>query len=97
MNSMTYVIYSHEVDYCILVDCGEYETLRPVLNQLGKPVKAVLLTHGHLDHIKGLEGLLQEEPNVVIYSNEYGHVEMGDSKKNHSHYIGCPDGTGDRY
>ena len=28
MNSMTYIVYSSEVNYCILIDCGEFETLQ---------------------------------------------------------------------
>lgn len=47
LNSVTYVLYSEDVDYCILIDCGEYETLKPVLDRINKKVKAVLLTHGH--------------------------------------------------
>ena len=45
MNSVTYVIYEEDVDYCVLIDCGEWETLKPILSNLGKKVRAVLLTH----------------------------------------------------
>ena len=58
MNSVTYVLYREDVDYCVLIDCGEWETLKPVIERIGKSVKAVLLTHGHSDHIYGLVGLL---------------------------------------
>ena len=47
LNSVTCVLYSEDVDYCILIDCGEYETLKPVLDRINKKVKAVLLTNGH--------------------------------------------------
>ena len=90
MNSLTYVVYASEVDYCILIDCGEYATLQLALDLIGKPVKAVFLTHGHLDHIGGLYDLLQRYPNVKIYSNDYGHLELGNSRKNHSFYISRP-------
>lgn len=90
MNSMTYVVYAPEVDSCILIDCGEFETLQPVLERIRKSVEAVFLTHGHLDHIGGLNDLLQRYPNAKIYTNEYGHIELGNSRKNHSFYINRP-------
>ena len=44
MNSVTYILYREDVDYCVLIDCGEWETLKPVIERIGKSVKAVLLT-----------------------------------------------------
>lgn len=47
VNSVTYVLYREDVDYCVLIDCGEWGTRKPVIERIGKKVKAVLLTHGH--------------------------------------------------
>lgn len=44
MNSVIYILYREDVDYCVLIDCGEWETLQPVLERISKSVKAVLLT-----------------------------------------------------
>lgn len=90
MNSVTYVLYSEEVDYCILIDCGEYETLKPVLNSIGKQVYTVLLTHGHSDHIYGLNKLLKDNPDIIIGTNSDGHVEIQDARKNLSFYHNSP-------
>ena len=90
MNSVTYVLYSEEVDYCVLIDCGEYETLKPVLDKIGKAVKAVLLTHGHSDHIMGLSELLVDYPEVEVFSNESGHEQLSDSHLNMSYYQEIP-------
>lgn len=90
MNSVTYILYSEDVDYCVLIDCGEWETLRPVLNRIDKRVDSVLLTHGHSDHIYGLLGLLDFQPDVKIYTNEEGHKEIKDSRLNLSFYHGNP-------
>src|SRR4030065_615336 len=46
-------------EYRFLVDCGEGTQRQLLKSGLGfKRVNTVLLTHGHLDHILGLGGLL---------------------------------------
>lgn len=90
MNSVTYVLYSDDVDCCILIDCGEYETLKPVLDKIDKRVQTVLLTHGHSDHIYGLLGLLHDNPEVLIGTTVEGHEELQDSRKNLSLYHDNP-------
>jgi len=90
MNSVTYVLYAEDVDYCILIDCGQWDTLKPVLDSIGKRVKTVLLTHGHSDHISGLIGLLTEEPSLVVGTNVAGHEELANPRKNLSFYHGTP-------
>lgn len=90
MSSVTYILYSENVDYCILVDCGEWEPLKQALESIGKIVHAVLLTHGHIDHIYGLNRLLNSYSSVTIATNDFGHKELRDSKKNLSYYQGIP-------
>ena len=90
MNSVTYVLYREDVDYCVLIDCGEWETLKPVLERIGKSVKTVLLTHGHSDHIYGLVDLLQMYPEAEVFTTEYGHLELQSDRKNLSFYHGYP-------
>lgn len=88
MNSITYILYSDDAECCILIDCGEYQTLESVLSSIGKRVAAVLLTHGHSDHIYGLRELIKVYPNVEIATLECGHEEIKDSRKNLSYYHG---------
>jgi ribonuclease Z len=54
--SASMVLYKH---YRFLVDCGEGTQRQLLKSGLGfKRLKRILLTHGHLDHILGLAGLV---------------------------------------
>ena len=61
---------------CVLIDTGMLGELRPIKNQLGKlgldwgSIKAILLTHGHLDHAGNLAQLVRLTGATV-----YGHPE----------------------
>ena len=86
MNSVTYVLYKDDVDYCVLIDCGYSKGLIASLEKLGKRVKAVFLTHAHYDHIYGLNELLVRFPGVKIYTNAEGEKALYDTKLNFSKY-----------
>ena len=86
MNSVTYVLYTDDVDYCVLIDCGFSEGLIASLEKLGKQVKAVFLTHAHYDHIYGLNMLLDHFPDALVYTSEEGRDALTDIKKNFSKY-----------
>ena len=86
MNSLTYVLYREDVDYCVLIDCGNSKRLYLELEHLGKYVKAVFLTHAHYDHIYGLNELLVRFPEVKIYTNAEGEKALYDTKLNFSKY-----------
>lgn len=53
-------------------------------------IKSVLLTHGHFDHIYGLNKLVEMNPDVVVYTNEAGKEALLNAKKNMSHYHEMP-------
>ena len=86
MNSVTYVLYREDVDYCVLIDCGFSEGLIASLQKLGKRVKEVFLTHAHYDHIYGLNMLFEHFPDALVYTNEEGREALTDIKKNFSKY-----------
>jgi len=90
MSSVTYVLYSENASYCILVDCGEWEPLKSIIEGIGKTVKTVLLTHGHFDHIYGLVNLLRHYADVEVFTTEYGHLELHSERKNLSVYFEQP-------
>ncbi|MCE3006892.1 MAG: MBL fold metallo-hydrolase [Bacteroidetes bacterium] len=44
--------------------------LKAQIEKLGKPLKAVLITHGHPDHYNGLGNLVGKDEKVPIYSTQ---------------------------
>lgn len=86
MNSITYILTSEGIDYCILIDCGYNKELIPILDKLGKSVKSVYLTHVHYDHVYGLNILLEHFPEALVYTNKEGALALTDTKKNFSKY-----------
>ena len=65
-----YIGINEETKECFIVDPA---TCPPefvsYIKNAGLTVKAVLLTHGHFDHIMGLDALLKEFP-VPVYAHE---------------------------
>jgi phosphoribosyl 1,2-cyclic phosphodiesterase len=57
-------------EVCVLVDCGiSYRQLRARMQPLGiepEQIQAVLLTHEHDDHVKGLDVFLRHHPVQVM-------------------------------
>lgn len=58
---------------CIIIDAGMDKKAKEVLDaieKIGKKPKAILLTHGHLDHINGLAKLKERYPSLVVACGE---------------------------
>lgn len=75
-NSVTYHLES------IVIDPGDIEDI--------KDISAVLLTHGHFDHIYGLNNLLEINPNAVVFTNEEGAKMLTNDRLNISKYYNTP-------
>lgn len=71
-----------------LVDCGDVEPLLPLLD--GENLLGVLLTHGHFDHIYGLNELCQRFPDTRVYCSEWARRQLLDAKLNISFYHETP-------
>jgi hydroxyacylglutathione hydrolase len=54
----------------IIVDPGDAKPVLKKLNEKNINLKAILITHKHLDHIGGVEELLNHHPDIRIYGPE---------------------------
>lgn len=83
--SNIYVLSCKGNTSCFLVDIGDYALVRNQLLEFSE-VKGVLLTHAHFDHIAGINDLLSEYPDLVVYTNEIGKEMLFSEKLNLSKY-----------
>lgn len=83
-NSRTYILSREGSDEVWLVDCGDFDRIQERIGN--KSIEGVLLTHAHSDHIYGLEALMEQFPQVQIYTNQAGVEALRSPKLNLSCY-----------
>ena len=83
-NSRTYILTRPDCEKAWLVDCGDTDRVLELIK--GKTVEGVLLTHTHSDHIYGLEALIDNYPEVKIYTNAFGAEALRSPRMNLSSY-----------
>ncbi len=65
-----YMVYG-QTDKCVLIDPGyQPEALLEQVRSKGKTVEAILLTHGHFDHVGGVKKIAQETGCRVYIGKE---------------------------
>lgn len=71
INCNTYFLYNDNKD-AIIVDPGynKNNVLLDHINKLGLNIVAILLTHGHFDHISALEDVVKAFPDAITYIHE---------------------------
>ncbi len=72
-----------------LIDIGDPSIVNVDLNR-NASIKGVFLTHGHFDHMSGINELCSMFPDCKVYTSEYGKEELLSSKKNFSLYHEMP-------
>ena len=62
-----YILYNENENECIVIDPGdEPERIRKRIGD--RRIAAILLTHGHFDHIGGVASLMGQDTRLVIHS-----------------------------
>lgn len=84
----TYLVWNEE-GTAYIFDCeGErLGNLKKFVEEKDLKVKYIALTHGHSDHICGLNALKNLYPEASVYIGEEDRDCLGDAKLNHSDYI----------
>ncbi len=66
-----YIVYEDDSPDCIVIDPGyEPEVVRLAVKRLKKNLAAILLTHGHFDHVGAVKDLVAET-DCKVYIHEY--------------------------
>lgn len=82
LSTNCYVAWNEQTKEAVIVDPAAYsKKLAEFLREEGLKPQAVLLTHGHFDHIMGLDALLLDYP-VSVYVHEAEKELIADPKTN---------------
>ena len=76
-----YIFHKTDSTRCGIVDPGDQgEQVADWLNKQGLEPEAVLLTHGHFDHILGIPGLRKAWPDLPVYCHP-ADIGVGDTTR----------------
>ena len=66
-----YLVWEDTSSTCVVIDPGyEAETVLAEANRLGKTIEAILLTHGHFDHVGAVKDIAAETDCKVYLCEE---------------------------
>ncbi len=69
LGTCCYIVWDSESDDCVVIDPGaEPERIRSACE--GRRIAAILLTHGHFDHIGGVKELAKDGAEIVIHRDD---------------------------
>jgi glyoxylase-like metal-dependent hydrolase (beta-lactamase superfamily II) len=84
-----YVVFNEITKECVVIDPGASgKSLAEKLRQEGLTPVAILLTHGHFDHVSAAKTVAKEF-DIKIYAHEAEAETLHDSKKNASWMMGA--------
>ena len=89
MDSMVYAISDGIGKDYYLIDIGDFNAAQSLLPKEAN-VKGVFITHGHHDHILGLNKIKEAYPDCMVYASEECAQMLKSSKANLSLYLQMP-------
>jgi hydroxyacylglutathione hydrolase len=90
----TYLVYEENSKECLIIDpAAESERLVDKINKLGINIVNIFVTHGHIDHICGIDFYKKMFPDAKVLVSEQDASMLTDSEKNLSVWLGEPFST----
>lgn len=87
----TYLVYNEEPMEGFLVDPGAYNSeVSKKIKEMGIDLQYIILTHGHADHIMGVDGFKGDFPDAKVIANINEREMLGDKSFNMSMQFGQP-------
>ena len=87
----TYLVYDENSMEGFLVDPGAYNSgVSDKIKDLGIDIRYIILTHGHADHIMGVEGFKNDFPGAELVANINEKGMLNDRVLNMSVQFGDP-------
>ncbi|ATG97789.1 MBL fold metallo-hydrolase [Mesoplasma lactucae] len=78
-----YLVSNDEIKEAVLIDvANEEEAILKYLKDNELTLTNILITHGHATHIKGLDKVIDANPDVKVWIHSDDHELIHDSKKN---------------
>ena len=80
-----YLVKNDELKECVIVDPGDNaEGIEAKINEAGMKPVAILLTHGHFDHIMAVPELLAKYSGIPVYAYKEERILLEDARVNES-------------
>lgn len=80
-----YIAWDEQSRECFVVDpADDAPPIRGIIEREGLTVKYVILTHGHGDHIGGVQGILAAFPEAKLAAGSKEMLLLGDAKINYT-------------
>lgn len=87
----TYLVQDEVSGMTFVMDPGSYTPgLKEMIKETGAAPEYIILTHGHGDHIMGVEGIRADYPSVKVAAHEAEKEMLADARYNVSADFGNP-------
>ncbi len=86
-----YIVYNEQAGACVIVDPGDNAAgIIKTMKEKKVSPEAILLTHGHFDHILAVPELLEEYPDLSVYAYEKEQRLLTDAGLNETRMVRKP-------